>query len=134
MTDITTLPPQAVPDQLGGANNLTTAQADAATLQKPTAAKASRSKNTGTATRRIAMSTKAPTADAATPITSKADVACSLLREPAGAALDQITAATGWQPHSARAFHSGLKKKGSVIERTKVDGVSRYRITTESVQ
>jgi hypothetical protein len=36
----------------------------------------------------------------------------------------------GWQPHSTRSFMTGLKKKGHVIESDKIDGVSRYRITS----
>ena len=47
-----------------------------------------------------------------------------------GATLDQIVTTTGWQPHTARAAMTGLKKKGHTIERTAVDGVSLYRITT----
>ena len=51
-----------------------------------------------------------------------------LLRRPDGATLDEITAATGWQKHTARAALTGLKKKGHTIERTKEDDLSRYRI------
>ena len=59
---------------------------------------------------------------------SKIASVLELLRRPDGAALDELTAATGWQKHTARAALTGLKKKGHTIERTKEDGVSRYRI------
>lgn len=41
-----------------------------------------------------------------------------LLTREGGASLDELTAATGWQPHSCRAFLTGLRKKGWAIERT----------------
>ncbi|NTZ43265.1 DUF3489 domain-containing protein [Altererythrobacter sp. SALINAS58] len=78
------------------------------------------------------MSSKSPAPSEAAPLPSKADVVCTLLREPSGATLEQITSATGWKPHSARAFLSGLKKKGASLDRTKLDGLSRYRIVAES--
>lgn len=55
-----------------------------------------------------------------------------LLKRKQGATLDQIVTATGWQPHTARAAMTGLKKKGHTIERTAVDGVSLYRITSST--
>ena len=58
----------------------------------------------------------------------------ALLEQEQGAALDNLVAATGWQPHTARAVLSGLKKKGHAIQREKVDGVSRYRITKGATQ
>lgn len=43
--------------------------------------------------------------------------------------MDEITAASGWQGHSARAWQSGLRKQGLTIERTReIDGGSRYRL------
>lgn len=42
-----------------------------------------------------------------------------LLARDDGASLDELTAATGWQPHSCRAFLTGLRKKGRAIERKK---------------
>ena len=59
---------------------------------------------------------------------SKIASVVELLRRPEGAALDELTAATGWQKHTARAALTGLKKKGHTIERTKEDDLSRYRI------
>lgn len=40
-------------------------------------------------------------------------------RSEEGASLDELTTATGWQPHSCRAFLTGLRKKGWAIERQK---------------
>jgi DNA-binding transcriptional regulator PaaX len=65
---------------------------------------------------------------------SKSATVVELLHRPEGATLEQITAATGWQPHTARAALTGLKKKGHSVERTKEDGVSCYRIPAEAGQ
>ncbi len=52
-----------------------------------------------------------------------------LLRRPGGASLEELCAATGWQPHSVRSAISGaLKKKGYSIVSGRIDGVRRYRI------
>lgn len=59
----------------------------------------------------------------------KGEVILTLLRRRNGARMDEITAATGWQVHSARAWLSGLRKQGLTIERTREkDGSSRYRL------
>lgn len=44
-----------------------------------------------------------------------------LLTREGGASLDELTAATGWQPRSCRAFLTGLRKKGWAIERGRRD-------------
>ncbi len=53
-----------------------------------------------------------------------------LLQRPAGATLEEMVAATGWQTHSVRgAMSGGLKKKqGLAITSTKTDGTRVYRI------
>ena len=66
--------------------------------------------------------------------TSKSAAVVELLRRTDGATLDDITNATGWQNHTARAVLTGLKKKGHTIERAKEDGVSRYRMTRSADQ
>ena len=63
-----------------------------------------------------------PTTAAAT---TKASVVLALLRREEGAALQDMVDATGWLPHTTRAFLAGLRKKGYVIARDKIDGVSR---------
>jgi hypothetical protein len=70
-------------------------------------------------------------ATAATKKRIKTDAVVALLARPDGATLDELVAATGWLPHTARAALTGLKKKGHVIERTKLDGVSRYAIVKQ---
>ena len=82
----------------------------------------------------------APTADRSgavatipsTPRETKIGKVIALLKRKQGVTLDQIVTTTGWQPHTARAAMTGLKKKGHTIERTAVDGVSLYRITTSA--
>ena len=52
-----------------------------------------------------------------------------MLEREGGASLDEITAATSWLPHSARAMLTGLRKRGFTITNEKVEGVRRYRAT-----
>ena len=62
---------------------------------------------------------------------SKSDIVNELLCREDGADLAALCGATGWQPHSARAYLSGLRKKGFAINRSKNDdGTSVYRITS----
>ena len=75
-----------------------------------------------------------PGAASAPRSSSKSAAVIELLRRPDGATLDDVTTATGWQKHTARAVLTGLKKKGHTIERTKEDGVSRYRIMDSAEQ
>ena len=50
-----------------------------------------------------------------------------MLRTPDGATIDEIVAATGWQPHTVRgAFAGALKKKlGLEVTSEKVEGRGR---------
>jgi len=59
---------------------------------------------------------------------SKIDGVTGLLRREEGATLAEIVELTGWQPHTARAALTGLRKKGHAIERTQRDEASCYRI------
>ena len=62
------------------------------------------------------------------PAPSKASIVVAMLTKASGATIADMNAATGWQAHSCRAFLTGLRKKGKVIERTKrKDGASGYR-------
>ena len=46
-----------------------------------------------------------------------------------GASIAELTAATGWQPHSVRGTIAGtLKKRGHTAMSDVVDGVRRYRL------
>lgn len=59
---------------------------------------------------------------------SKAEKVLSLLKRPEGATLADLVEATGWLPHTTRAALTGLKRKGYVVQRAKLDGVSRYTL------
>lgn len=59
---------------------------------------------------------------------TKSEKVLSLLSRSQGATLHELLQATGWLPHTARAALTGLKKKGQEIQRTRVDGVSRYAV------
>lgn len=58
---------------------------------------------------------------------SKTTRVIALLQRQDGASLDELVAETGWQPHTARAALTGLRKKGHTISSDKVDGVRRYK-------
>lgn len=57
-----------------------------------------------------------------------------LLRGEGGVALAAIVDATGWQPHTARAALTGLRKQGHAIERSKIDGETRYAIKASAAE
>jgi DNA-binding IclR family transcriptional regulator len=67
---------------------------------------------------------------ASTPVRStKSATVIKLLSRNRGATLAEIMAATHWQPHSSRAFLTGLRKKGMVlIKESRRDGETSYRI------
>jgi Protein of unknown function (DUF3489) len=61
---------------------------------------------------------------------SKKGTILALLKRPRGAAISELTAATGWQSHSVRAVLTGLRKEGRELLRDKDDaGATRYRVT-----
>ena len=59
---------------------------------------------------------------------TKATIVVELLRRPEGATLNELVNATGWLPHTTRAALTGLRKKGHVVEKTKRDDATCYRI------
>jgi hypothetical protein len=59
---------------------------------------------------------------------SKISIVKDLLYREEGATLAELIAATGWLPHTTRAALTGLKKKSHVIEKSKRDDVTCYRI------
>ena len=67
------------------------------------------------------------------PVMTKRERVVALLRREGGATLDQVVRDTGWLPHTTRAVFSGLRKKGFTLDRSRVDGVTRYAITAEPV-
>ncbi|SRR6266852_5012757 len=60
---------------------------------------------------------------------SKKAAILGLLERPDGAAISDLTGATGWQPHSVRAVLTGFRKDGKELIRAKDEaGVTRYRL------
>jgi len=69
--------------------------------------------------------TERPTLTAPT----KAAIVQKLLARPKGASLAEIIEATGWLPHSARAFMTGLRKKGlKLVRECRTSGETAWRI------
>ncbi|MCE8519850.1 DUF3489 domain-containing protein [Ruegeria pomeroyi] len=67
------------------------------------------------------------------PRKTKTAILRKLLSRKAGADLDALQSATGWQPHSVRAAMSGLRKAGYTIDRAdpaNAGGGAVYRITS----
>lgn len=63
------------------------------------------------------------------PRLTKSGTILKLLSRNRGATLAEIMAATHWQPHSTRAFLTGLRKKGKVLlKEARRDGETCYRI------
>ena len=61
----------------------------------------------------------------------KSVLVTKLLRRGKGATLAELQDATAWQPHSVRAFLSGLRKKGEVlVKEQRKSGDTAYRITS----
>lgn len=45
-----------------------------------------------------------------------------------GRGIAEVEKATGWQPHSCRAFLTGLRKKSRIVKQQRGDGKLAYRI------
>jgi hypothetical protein len=61
--------------------------------------------------------------------TTKSATVRKMLRRASGATLAEIATVTTWQPHSARAFLSGIRKKGEPLQRdTRRDGTTCYKL------
>lgn len=65
---------------------------------------------------------------------TKQGLVLGLLHGDGGVSLAGIVEATGWLPHTARAALTGLRKKGHSIVRSKIDGETRYAITSSAAQ
>jgi len=62
-------------------------------------------------------------------VTRPAEVIAMLQRDE-GVTIEDLTAATGWLPHTARAAMTGLRKRGYSVVRERVEaGGSAYRIS-----
>jgi hypothetical protein len=60
---------------------------------------------------------------------SKVDLVLELRRRDTGATINELTEATSWLPHSARAVLTGLRKKGHAIERAKRGDLTCYHLS-----
>ena len=75
----------------------------------------------------------APPASTAHPVANSA-TAKKLLARSRGATIAELQAATGWQPHSARAFLSGLRKSGrNLVKEERKSGETSYRLVADAV-
>lgn len=65
----------------------------------------------------------------ARPAASKSAAVMKMLARARGATIVEVATATAWQPHSVRAYFSGLRKKGLVLVReTRKSGEGAYRV------
>ena len=66
--------------------------------------------------------------------TKKAALVIALLEVGDGATLVDLCGVTGWQAHTCRAFLTGLRKKGRVLDRShRADGASVYKLVAAEV-
>ena len=71
----------------------------------------------------------AASADRAARSGSKLALVRTLLARPEGAALAELTAATGWLPHTTRAVLSRIRHAGQPLDKqARPDGMTAYRI------
>lgn len=67
------------------------------------------------------------------PTNSKSNSVTKLLRRAKGATIAEVQDATAWQPHSVRAFLSGLRKKGMALSKEqRRSGETAYRLATKT--
>jgi hypothetical protein len=58
---------------------------------------------------------------------TKAAMVTKILSREKGATVLEMAKATGWQPHSCRAFLTGLRKKSQILKEQRPDGKIAYR-------
>jgi len=76
----------------------------------------------------------APKPAATTRTATKSTIVTKLLTRARGATVAEVQAATGWQPHSVRAFLSGLRKAGrTLVKEERKTGETSYRLATVAV-
>ena len=90
---------------------------------------------TGAARRTIKATKPIAAAPRAMPPTrpSKKAAILALLQRPQGAAIRELTEATGWQTHSVRAMLTGFRKDGRELVRSKDEaGITRYSLAAQA--
>lgn len=56
-----------------------------------------------------------------------------LLRRERGATIEEIMQATGWKPHSCRAFLTGVRKSDAgLVKEERTDGKTAYLIASDA--
>lgn len=69
----------------------------------------------------------------ATKGTTKSATVRRLLARDGGATLEEMITATDWQPHSCRAFLTGVRKSGdAVIKLERTDGRTAWRVAKQA--
>lgn len=63
------------------------------------------------------------------PIAGKLGLIATAVTKPKGASIDDLTTATGWQPHTVRAALSRLRQRGIDAKLTTVDERKAYRVS-----
>lgn len=59
---------------------------------------------------------------------TKVSLLLELIGREDGATLEELSSATAWLPHTARAAVTGLRKRGHDVSCTRIGGVGRYTI------
>lgn len=59
---------------------------------------------------------------------TKAALVTRILSREKGATVLEMSKATGWQPHSCRAFLTGLRKRSTIVKEQRCDGKLAYRL------
>ena len=59
---------------------------------------------------------------------TKGAMVTKILARERGATVLEMGKATGWQPHSCRAFLTGLRKKFTIVKEQRSDGKLAYRL------
>ncbi len=110
-----------------------TATAVAKPAKKKTVSRKEAAKSGSTVTRSKGSKAKQAAKPRACHQTKQSKLA-DMLRRKDGATIAQIMKAFSWQPHTARAAISGLKKRGEPVESAIKNGNRVYRITSDKVQ
>jgi len=83
----------------------------------------------GQTTGAVALSTSTPAGKRQT----KAALVVDMLARDGGMSLEELCQATSWQAHTSRAFLTGLRKKGRVLDCSKRDdGTTFYRLRADA--
>lgn len=62
------------------------------------------------------------------PVAGKLGLIAKAVAKPKGASIDDLTKATGWQPHTVRAALTRLRQRGVNAKLTTVDERKVYRV------